>query len=197
MESWRDELYHHGILGQKWGVRRYQNPDGTLTEAGRRRIVKKAEKEYRRSKDLKPVDQDVSARKVAAELHKTKHYEDLKNSEELRRFSSTQKRRNALEDRVWNDAANEYVKKNRLKNIEDDIDNAYSYADTKVYKFFKSDAAAKALDDDFWSTNKAVVDKSKSIVEDILRDANVDDKFKRNVEREFRYPLPWLRPSHP
>lgn len=32
-----NELYHHGILGQKWGVRRFQNPDGSLTPAGRER----------------------------------------------------------------------------------------------------------------------------------------------------------------
>ena len=33
------ELYHHGIKGQRRGVRRYQNEDGTLTDAGRKRVT--------------------------------------------------------------------------------------------------------------------------------------------------------------
>lgn len=35
-----DSIAHHGIQGQKWGVRQYQNPDGTLTEAGRKHLAK-------------------------------------------------------------------------------------------------------------------------------------------------------------
>lgn len=33
----QDFLMHHGIEGQRWGIRRYQNPDGSLTNAGRQR----------------------------------------------------------------------------------------------------------------------------------------------------------------
>lgn len=36
-------LAHHGILGMKWGVRRYQNKDGTLTEAGKKRYTDSAD----------------------------------------------------------------------------------------------------------------------------------------------------------
>lgn len=34
------ELYHYGIKGQKWGVRRFQNPDGSLTNTGKKRYSK-------------------------------------------------------------------------------------------------------------------------------------------------------------
>ena len=42
MENYNDENYlsHYGVRGMKWGVRRYQNKDGSLTAAGKRRNAK-------------------------------------------------------------------------------------------------------------------------------------------------------------
>lgn len=36
VNSGQDYLSHHGILGMKWGIRRYQNDDGTLTAVGKK-----------------------------------------------------------------------------------------------------------------------------------------------------------------
>ena len=42
-----DELYHYGVKGMKWGIRRYQNKDGTLTKEGKKRLAKEASNYYK------------------------------------------------------------------------------------------------------------------------------------------------------
>lgn len=62
-----DELYHHGILGQKWGVRRYQNEDGTLTDLGKKRLKKDEYDSYVREKMSKTTNREEATKALRSE----------------------------------------------------------------------------------------------------------------------------------
>jgi len=65
--NYTDELYHHGVKGMRWGVRRYQNEDGSLTPAGKRREqMTPEERSARRKKIAKGVAIGVGTTAAAA-----------------------------------------------------------------------------------------------------------------------------------
>ena len=53
-----NELTHHGIKGMRWGVRRYQNKDGSLTYSGKKRALRMRDQYTKFSKDKKYRDKD-------------------------------------------------------------------------------------------------------------------------------------------
>lgn len=90
-----NELMHHGILGMKWGVRRYQNKDGSLTPAGKRRMqtgeigkssdsaVSSASSHKRSVKEMS----DSELRDKISRLELEKRYKDLSKSSEQAKTS--------------------------------------------------------------------------------------------------------------
>lgn len=83
--NYNNELYHYGIKGMKWGVRRYQNADGTLTEKGKakygadisKRKVKDVKKQYQTALKSKSIDVEPVGKKIRKELNKTEESKRL------------------------------------------------------------------------------------------------------------------------
>lgn len=78
-----NQLQHWGIKGMKWGVRRYQNPDGTLTAAGKKRQARLEQKQphedYAKAHSKKSVQQmsDKELRERNNRLQMERQYADL------------------------------------------------------------------------------------------------------------------------
>ena len=78
-----DYISHFGVKGMKWGIRRYQNRDGSLTPEGRKRYGRSEDTEKVRELRKKPVSamSNQELETVIRRMTLERQYRDLKSSE--------------------------------------------------------------------------------------------------------------------
>lgn len=151
-------IYHYGVKGMKWGVRRYQNKDGSLTTAGKKRIST----QYRKATDR--VVKDLNKRGTHMYVKSYNKAADYMNREGIEKFNSQQKKKYGKNFSRREGYASDYE-----KTFEKVFAKYYNQTLDDFYKTNKNYQRAKELVDKYGMTSWDDLAKSNEAIIDDLR----------------------------
>lgn len=168
-----NELYHHGIKGMHWGVRRYQNPDGTYTDAGKRR--ERAADDRRTRREVK--------RQREWNANNASQLSDKELTDQILRLQREKQLRDLTDDVVR-------PGKSHVKNLMQRYgDQALTAAVTAAVTTGASIAITKKMNDK-WNPQKSAYDRMKEDLEAKTRLA--DEGMPVNVKGYTRKNGKWV-----
>lgn len=152
------ELYHHGVKGQKWGVRRYQKKDGSLTPLGKMK--------YRTDKDFKRSYDRNEALKKARQAKAEKRQHEAEREQVIRSGSASEllKYKGELSPQEMNVAWQRIQWENGMKQIAD-----------------KEVSAGKSKADKVVDTIGDLTDKSQKIIKAYNTVTNINNALNPNM----------------
>lgn len=157
-------LEHHGILGQKWGIRRFQNADGTLTAEGKKRYLN-SEGHFQRPDSLRR-----SVKKQDLEVQ-SKYYERL-NREAKREYSELKQLKGEEKAR----AEEEF-----LKSATASLDDADDLTGSR-YGIVMQDVNEKSGD---WYMSKPVSKRNAEALSAITKQRKANERLNERLRQKY------------
>lgn len=163
------ELYHYGIKGMRWGIRRYQNKDGSLTPKGKKRYSKELYSEMKKNDGkLNRTDYGNAVKNKLSNDKRVKDYVSS-NSKEYKRLL---REWGDIQDKIDKEYENDDVYKRAYeKAIKNGGDPKLKYFSDYVFELMGDDKKISELEsqsEKAWNNLNEYSKKSKPLVDDII-----------------------------